>query len=166
MPAQIQIKDAAGTTQTVSTMDALVALLGALNDSAVTSSSAGSATLLGLLRGILRNTGVAQSVPAANLVRGVSAASTDAVAKPVIAAPGAGLALRIKTLIVSNSSATDTEVEILDGATVIAVVPAAKGMGGAIVPIEVRLTVNTALNFRCRTAGASVTVTAAGVVEA
>lgn len=84
-----------------------------------------------------------------------TASATDTSNTQVIAAQGAGIRIYVTTLIVYNASATDTYVNIKDGTTTKLVVPAPKNSGAVVpLPVPLRLTGNTALNFAC---GASVT---------
>jgi hypothetical protein len=87
----------------------------------------------------------------------------------VIAAPGAGVRLYITCITVTNAHATvGTKVSIKDGTTAKLKVYAAAAGGGAIIPLPVplRLTANTALQFANATTGADVDVSAVGYTAA
>ena len=106
--------------------------------------------------------------PHANLEDRVSGllANTDGASTAVVAAQGAGIRFCATTIIVSNSSATNVTVDIRDGTagSVIATIPAAANMGGAVVQLPVPLctTANTALAMDGSAAATTVTVTAIG----
>lgn len=81
----------------------------------------------------------------------------------VIAAQGGGVRIYVTALIVHNSSATDTFVNVKDGVTTKLVVPA-PNKGGAVIPLPVplKLTANTALNFASAAAVTTMYVSAVG----
>lgn len=94
-----------------------------------------------------------------------ASAMTNTTAADVIAAQAAGVRIYVTSISVSNAHASvGTEVEILDGSTVMDVIPAASGFGGGTksYPNPLRGTAATALRARNRTTGASVTVSAQG----
>ena len=67
----------------------------------------------------------------------------------VIAAQGAGVRIYVTKLVISNSSSTDTEVDIKSGSTIRMTVPA-PNKGGAVLDLgdtPLKLAVNEALNF-------------------
>lgn len=75
--------------------------------------------------------------------------STDTSNKELIAAQGAGVRIYVTTLVISNSSASNTEVDIKDGTTILMTVPA-PSTGGAIIDMgesPLKLSANTALNY-------------------
>lgn len=103
----------------------------------------------------------------ANMVSGViSTAMTGTTSTQLLASPGAGLRNYITSITVSNSHATvGTDVNILDGATVIHVIPAAAAYGGAVIcfPTPLRQpTLATAINAQNVTTGSSIKVSATG----
>lgn len=106
--------------------------------------------------------------PYANLEDRVSGllANTDGASTAVVAAQGAGIRFCATTVIVSNSSATNVTVDLRDGTagSVLATIPAAANMGGAVVQLPVPLctTANTALAMDGSAAATTVTVTAIG----
>jgi hypothetical protein len=81
----------------------------------------------------------------------------------LIAAQGSGVQICVTTLIVYNSSATDTYVAIKDGTTTKLVIPAPQ-KGGAIItlPMPLVLTANTALNFASGASVNAISVSAVG----
>lgn len=106
--------------------------------------------------------------PHANLEDRVNgrAAITDGSSTQVIAAQGASTRFCATTLVVSNSSATNTVVDIRDGTagTVLMTVPAAANMGGGVVPLAVPLctTANTIFAADPADAASTIAVTAVG----
>ena len=67
----------------------------------------------------------------------------------VIAAQGVGVRIYVTSLIISNSSSTDTEVDIKSGTTIKLTVPA-PNKGGAVIDLSespLKLAANEALNF-------------------
>lgn len=97
------------------------------------------------------------SIPYARFSEGVNgnASATGTSDTAIIAAQGSGVQICVTSLIVHNSSTTDTYVNIKDGSTTKLVVPAPQ-KGGAVItlPMPLVLTANTALNFA---SGAGVT---------
>lgn len=90
---------------------------------------------------------------------------TNTTSTALIAAGGAGVIYVITAITVSNGSATvGTEVNILDGTTVVWSGPAALGFGGYTVtfPDGLVCTANTAINAQCVTTGASVRACVSG----
>lgn len=91
------------------------------------------------------------------IVTGATAADiTDTTSTQVIAAGGAGIITYITSVEVTNTSATVTRVNVLDGATIKAfvVVGAAAGSASSMqltFPIPLRGTANTAWNVQCIT---------------
>jgi hypothetical protein len=77
-----------------------------------------------------------------------TATSTGTGDTALIAAQGSGVRIYVTTIVVFNSSTTNTHVTIKDGTTALMVVPA-PGQGGSAInlPRPLRLTANTALNF-------------------
>lgn len=106
--------------------------------------------------------------PHSNLEDRVSAVVpvTDGSSTSLIAAQGSGVRFCATTVIVSNSSATNVTVDLRDGTsgTVIATIPAAANMGGAVIPLQTPLctTANTALAMDPSQPANAVTVTAIG----
>lgn len=94
------------------------------------------------------------------------AAITTTADRPLLAAQGGSLRAYLCGLQLVNASATATEVVVKDGATVIwrHYLPASSQPFeiGFVQPL--RTSANTALNFACVTAGASVYVNAQGYV--
>lgn len=94
------------------------------------------------------------------------AAVTDGSSTSLVAAQGSGVRFCATTLIVSNSSATNVTVDIRDGTagSVIATIPAAANMGGAVIPLAVPLctTANTAMAADPSASASTVTTTAIG----
>lgn len=81
----------------------------------------------------------------------------------VIAAQGAAVRIYVTTLIVSNSSATDTEVVIKSGTTARLTIPAPQKSGAIItLPRALRLGLNEALNFASVAGVTSMKVSAVG----
>lgn len=73
----------------------------------------------------------------------------------IISAQGAGVRIYVTSLFVNNTSATDTYVTIKDGTTAKLYIPAPANSGAIVpLPVPLRLTANTALNFA---SGAGVT---------
>jgi hypothetical protein len=90
---------------------------------------------------------VVQGEGPANLLNGTgSATNTNDTA--LIAAQGSGVFIYVTTIIIHNSSATDTYCTIKDGSTAKLVLPA-PAKGGAVVslPVPLRISDNAALNF-------------------
>jgi hypothetical protein len=112
--------------------------------------------------------GVLITRPHSNLEDRVSAVVgvTDGSSTSLVASQGAGLRFCATTLIVSNSSATNVTVDIRDGTagSVIATIPAAANMGGAVVPLATPLCTSaaTAMAMDPSAAASTVTVTAIG----
>ena len=77
-----------------------------------------------------------------------NAGNTDGTSTQCIAAAGAGVRTYLTTIVLTNTSSTDSYVEIKDGATARLTVPLPAN-GGAIVnlPVPLRGTANTAWNF-------------------
>jgi hypothetical protein len=92
-----------------------------------------------------------------------TASATGTSDTSVIAAPGAGLRLYITTIVIHNSSTTDAYVNIKDGSTTKLVVPA-PGRAGAVInlPVPLRLTANTALQFASSASVTTMYVSAVG----
>ena len=90
--------------------------------------------------------------------------ATDTSNTALIAAQGTGVRIYVTTLIVSNSSATNTEVDIKDGTTIKLTIPA-PATGGAVVDLSetpLKLTANTALNFAAVAGVTTIKVSAVG----
>lgn len=102
---------------------------------------------------------------------GQTAAMTGVDSVQLLAAPGAGLHNFVTSIIVSNTDATPSEVELLDGAggTVLLCYPGSSDNGGAIHALPTPLfqpTANTALHVRNTVTGASVKVGVVGYAAA
>jgi hypothetical protein len=99
-----------------------------------------------------------------NIVSGVTAAITGTADTAVIAAQGAGVRIYVTQMVILNTSATATLVNIKDGTTTIYTVnaPATTGQIQLTFPVPLRLTANTALNVACGTTAANVIVSASG----
>lgn len=81
----------------------------------------------------------------------------------VIAAQGAGIRIYVTSLFICNTSSTNTYVNIKDGATAKLVIPAPANSGAVIsLPIPLKLTANTALNFASGGAVTTMYVSAVG----
>lgn len=81
----------------------------------------------------------------------------------VISAQGAGIKIFITTIIVNNTSTTDTFVNIKDGSTTKLVVPAPQKSGAILtLPTPLVLTANNALNFASSTGVTTMYVSAVG----
>lgn len=112
--------------------------------------------------------GVQTVRPHAPLTSRVSgrAAITDGSSTSVVAAQGASTRFCATTIIISNSSATNVEVDIRDGTagTVLMTIPAAANMGGAVVSLAVPIctTANTIFAADPSASASTVTVTAVG----
>jgi hypothetical protein len=91
---------------------------------------------------------------------------TDGSSTSLVAAQGSGVRFCATTFIVSNSSATNVEVNLRDGTagTVLATIPASANMGGAVIPLQTPLctTANTAMAMDPSASATTVTVTAVG----
>ncbi len=89
---------------------------------------------------------------------------TDTTVTSVIAAQGANVKVYLRSIVVSNSSATATRIDILDGSTVKASIHTAASGGGAVVRFDPPLagTANTAWRVQCGTSGAAVRATFVG----
>lgn len=92
-----------------------------------------------------------------------TASATDTSNTSLIAAQGAGTYIYVTDIIISNSSATDTEVAIKDGTTTKLTYPAPK-TSGAIHTLKtpLRLTANTALQFASLASVTTMKVSALG----
>lgn len=143
---------------TYSTMDDLLAVVGAASSTSETDPTA-SGVLMSFLKGMVANTA---PIPYANYEANVSAEMTGTTATAVKAAPTGGDRFCITEIVIANTSSTVTNVEIISGSTVIAVFPAAADGGGAAHSFFFPLPVDTKLDARCVTTGAAVTVTAVG----
>jgi hypothetical protein len=99
-----------------------------------------------------------------NIVSGVTAAITGTADTAVIAAQGAGVRIYVTQMVILNTSATATLVNIKDGTTTIYTVnaPATSGQIALTFPVPLRLTANNALNVACGTTAANVIVSASG----
>lgn len=81
----------------------------------------------------------------------------------IIAAPGAGVKLYVTSIVVANTSATDTDVAIKDGTTEVMRVPAPANGGATInLAVPLVLTANTALQFASSASVTTMYVTAIG----
>lgn len=101
-------------------------------------------------------------------VRGNTAAMTGTASTQLLAAPGASVRNYLTSLTWSNTSAVDTEVDILDGSTVVWTFYA-KALSGDTITFPVPLrqpTTNTALNVQNLTTGSSVKVSGNGFKSA
>ncbi len=138
---------------------------GLATSSIVTQAPVANADRIGFVGGLDR---VLIQRPHANLEDRVSAVVgvTDGSSTSLVASQGAGVRFCATTFIVSNSSATNVTVDIRDGTagSVIATMPAAANMGGAVVPLQVPLctTAATAMAMDPSAAASTVTVTAVG----
>lgn len=100
-------------------------------------------------------------------VRGNTAAMTGTASTQLLAAAGSGIRNYLTTLTWSNTSAVDTEVNILDGSTVIWTFYAKAQSGGNIEwPMPLRGSANTALNVQNLTTASSVKVSGNGFKSA
>lgn len=100
-----------------------------------------------------------------NFVSGNLAADvTDGTSTSVVAAQGASVKTYVRTWVVSNSSATATRVDLLDGATVKTSVHIAASGGGAVIRFDPPIagTANTAWSVQCGTVGAAIRSTVVG----
>lgn len=101
------------------------------------------------------------ALPQSALTGTASATGTGDTA--VIAAQGAGVTINVTSLIVYNSSTTNTYVTIKDGTTARLIVPApAQGGASMTLPFPLRITANTALNFASATGVSTMYVSAVG----
>lgn len=92
-----------------------------------------------------------------------TATSTGTDDTAVIAAQGAGTRIYVTTLIISNTSATDTEVVIKSGTTARLRIPAPQKSGAVItLPEPLRLATNEALNFASASGVTTMGVSAVG----
>lgn len=92
--------------------------------------------------------------------------ATDTSATQVIAAPGANKRLFISSIIVSNSSATASEVTLKDGTTTIMVIPAPADSGAVLnLHVHLKLSENTALNFTSADSVTTMKVSAVGYIK-
>lgn len=101
-------------------------------------------------------------------VRGNTAAMTGTASTQLLAAPGASVRNYLTSLTWSNTSAVDTEVDVLDGSTVIWTFYA-KALSGDTITFPVPLrqpTTNTALNVQNLTTSSSVKVSGNGFKSA
>ena len=107
------------------------------------------------------------TLPYANpeiFLRGREETTGAAATNLLIAAQGASTRIYVTSLVVSNASATDSEVNLQEGgSTILATIPAPQ-VGGAVIsfPIPIRLTENATLGFSARDAVSTITVTAMG----
>lgn len=77
-----------------------------------------------------------------------TASSITATATQVVASAGVGLRFYLTTLMVTNSSGSDSVCRVLDGATEIAVVSAAASSGAVVTyPLAHPFSLNTAAQF-------------------
>jgi hypothetical protein len=99
-----------------------------------------------------------------NTLSGVTSAITNTSDTAVIAAQGAGVRIYVTQMVILNTSATATLVNIKDGTTTIYTVnaPATSGQIALTFPVPLRLTANNALNVACGTTAANVIVSASG----
>jgi len=98
-----------------------------------------------------------------NIVDG-RATATDTSNTQVIAAQGAGIKIHVTTLVISNSSSSNTEVHIKSGTTTKLTVPAPATGGAVMGQIEPPLVLNAneALNFAAAAGVTTMTVSAIG----
>lgn len=112
--------------------------------------------------------GVLITRPHTNLENRVSGVInlTTTTSTAVIAAQGAGVRFCATSIVISNSSATNVTVNVLDGTAgaVLATFPASSNMGGAVLSLPVPLctTANTAFAAQTSGAASTVSVTAVG----
>lgn len=93
--------------------------------------------------------------------RGVATDTSDTT---LIAAQGTGVRIYVSKIIVSNSSASNTEVDIKDGSTVKLTIPAPAN-GGAVLDLAdtpLKLSANTSLNFAALSGVTSMKVSVLG----
>ena len=142
----------------------LLNALGAANATKNTNPAA-SATINATLKGILENTGNGV-VLTANILNATTAAMTGTSSTALFAAAGSGVKNMLSGLILANSSAVETNVQVLDGSTVIATlfVPA-KATVGFNFNVQLIGSDNTALNVKNVTTGASIIATGTGWKE-
>lgn len=158
-----------GTARALKTIEwlagQLTPLLGGLNSAAQSDPDAASANLNSILRGILANTGNGV-VLTANMLNATTAAMTGTTSTQLFAAAGSGVKNMLSGLILANSSAVETNVQVLDGSTVIATlfVPA-KSTVGFNFNVQLIGTANTAMNVKNVTTGASIIATGTGWKE-
>lgn len=83
----------------------------------------------------------------------------------ISASPGTNNIYVVSTIIISNNSSTDSEVNLKSGTTILAVIPAPKN-GGATITLPKPLHFNTGdvINFALTIAATTVSVTVIGVV--
>ena len=82
----------------------------------------------------------------------------------LIAAQGVGVRVYVTSIIVSNNSSTNSEVDIKDGSTIKVTIPAPSN-GGAVLDISkapLKLSANTALNFAAVTGVTTMKVSVLG----
>jgi hypothetical protein len=92
-----------------------------------------------------------------------TASATDTSDTSVIAAQGAGVRIYVTTLVIANTSATDTDVAIKDGTTEIMRVPAPANGGATLnLAVPLALTANAALQFASSDSVSTMYVTAVG----
>lgn len=97
-----------------------------------------------------------------NMVSG-TASATGTADTAVIAAGGAGVRNYITSIFINNSSATNTFVNLKDGTTIVAVIPAPANSGAVIaLPVPLRGTANTAFNFASAAGVTTMNVSAVG----
>ncbi|QJW93267.1 hypothetical protein [Frigoriglobus tundricola] len=96
------------------------------------------------------------------MVSGTGSA-TNTANTSVIAAQGSGVRIYVTSIVITNTSATNTFVNILDGTTTKLVYPAAAG-GGAVhtLAVPLRLSANSALQFSAGNSASTVYVSAIG----
>lgn len=158
-----------GTPRSLKTLEwhaaQFVPLLGPLNAAAQDNPAAASASIASLLRGILANTGNG-IVLTANMLQAVTAAMTGTSSTALFAAGGSGVKNMLSSIVLVNSSAVNTVVEILDGAAIIGYAYApANSMSGVTFNTPLRGSANTALNVRNVTTAANVYATGTGWKE-
>lgn len=103
-----------------------------------------------------------------NLVSGVTASIINTTATQVIAAQGAGVSIYVTSIMVTNSSATKTFVNLTDGSggNTKWTGNAPEDGGFAVsLPVPLKFSANTAIYAECEDTGASVRVCIAGYKE-
>ena len=89
--------------------------------------------------------------------------ATDAADTAVLAAAGAGVRNHVTSIVVHNSSATDAYVTIKDGSASKLVIPAPANSGAThTLPVPLRGTANTAINFAASASVTTMYVSAVG----
>lgn len=142
------------------------AYIGGLSTSSIVGQTpVSTAQRVGFVGGLDRVQIVREHANLEDRVSGV-AAVTDGSSTSLVAAQGSGIRFCATTVIVSNSSATNVTVDLRDGTggAVIATIPAAANMGGAVIPLQVPLctSANTALAVDPSASASTVTTTAIG----